>query len=228
MLPPTASLGISYQKLSLAPKGASPHLKPFFFLGPKLRPIFKRKGLEESQQVIKIVFFFSRLGVQEKASRYLCYVLFGGTQSPGPSLMAMCSNARGGEGEGASRPPCTTHASGQSTMYKASRLIYSFLTYFQIHTADRLRIVASHLSHTSVLRFYVHYRSYSTYVQCAFQAALKAASHHSDTLVCFCVHCHSISNIGELPDISIHIAMFATLHLPTSAYPLCVHQEYRV
>ena len=28
MLPPTASLGISYQKLSLAPKGASPHLKP--------------------------------------------------------------------------------------------------------------------------------------------------------------------------------------------------------
>ena len=67
--------------------------------------------------------------------------------------MAMCSNARGGEGEGASRPPCTTHASGQSTMYKASRLIYSFLTYFQIHTADRLRIVASHLSHTSVYVF---------------------------------------------------------------------------
>ena len=28
----------------------------------------------------------------------LCYVLFGGTKSPGPSLMAMCSNARGGGG----------------------------------------------------------------------------------------------------------------------------------
>ena len=33
--------------------------------------------------------------------------------------------------QGASRPPCTTHASGQSTMYKASRLIYSFLAYFR-------------------------------------------------------------------------------------------------
>ena len=28
----------------------------------------------------------------------LCYVLFGGTKSPGPSLTTMCSNARGGRG----------------------------------------------------------------------------------------------------------------------------------
>ena len=134
--------------------------------------------------------------------------------------MAMCSNARGGEGEGASRPPCTTHASGQSTMYKASRLIYSFLAYFRyIQRAGSALLQAILATHWFTFFMYITDHTLHMY-SVLFQAALKAASHHSDTLVCFCVHCHSISNIGELPDISIHIAMFATLHLPTSAYPL--------
>ena len=62
----------------------------------------------------------------------LCYVMFylAGLRVQGP-VSRLCALTPGGEGEGASRPPCTTHASGQSTMYKASRLIYSFLAYFR-------------------------------------------------------------------------------------------------
>ena len=101
-------------------------------------------------------------------------------------------------------------------MNKASRLIYSFLAYFRYIQRTGFALLQAILG----TRRFTFLCTYSPYVQWAFQAALKAASHHSDTLVCFCVHCHSISNIGELPDISIHIAMFATLHLPTSAYPL--------
>ena len=83
----------------------------------------------------------------------LCYVPFGGTKSPGPSLMAMCSNARGGEGEGASRPPCTTHASGQSTMYKASRLIYSSLAYFRYIQRTGCALLQAILATRRFLRF---------------------------------------------------------------------------
>ena len=147
------------------------------------------------------MFYLAGLGVQGPVSR-------------------LCALTPGGEGGGSIKTtlydPCFRSIHNVQGFPAALQL----LSILQIHIAGRLRIVASHLSHASVLRFYVHYRSYSTYVQCAFQAALKAAGHHSDTLVCFCVHCHSISNIGELPDISIHIAMFATLYLPTSAYPL--------
>ena len=105
-------------------------------------------------------------------------------------------------------------------MYKASRLIYSFLAYFRyIQRAGSalLQAILASRRFTSLCTLQI-----ILYIcTVCFQAALKAASHHSDTLVLFfCVHCHSISNIGELPDISIHIAMFATLHLPTSAYPL--------
>ena len=39
----------------------------------------------------------------------------------------------GGPGRGASRSLCTTYASGESIMYKASRLIYSFFAY-TLHT----------------------------------------------------------------------------------------------
>ena len=128
---------------------------------------------------------------------------------------------QGGEGEGASRPPCTTHASGQSTMYKASRLIYSFLAYFRYIQRTGCALLQAILATRRFTFLYTYITDHTLHMYSVlFQAALKAASHHSDTLVCFCVHCHSISNIGELPDISIHIAMFATLHLPTSAYPL--------
>ena len=78
--------------------------------------------------------------------------------SPGPSLTTMCSNARGGEGEGASRPPCTTHASGQSTMYKASRLkLFSILyvrTYSGLCQAEQIAI-----SHPNRALVYVHYNT---------------------------------------------------------------------
>ena len=67
--------------------------------------------------------------------------------------MAMCSNARGGEGEGASRPPCTTHASGQSTMYKASRLIYSFLAYFRYIQRTGCALLQAILATRRFLRF---------------------------------------------------------------------------
>ena len=132
----------------------------------------------------------------------------------------MCSNARGGEGEGASRPPCTTHASGQSTMYKASRLIYSFLAYFTYIVIQR----AGSALLQAIDVFYVHYRPIlylCTLVQCAIQAALKAASHHSQSSVLFlCSLSQHHVIISELSAISIQTAMFATLNLPTSAYPL--------
>ena len=156
----------------------------------------------------------------------LCYVLFGGTRSPGPSLTTMCSNARGGEGEGASRPPCTTHASGHSTMYKASRLIYSFLAYFTYIVIQRAgsALLQAILAAHRLTFFYVHYRPIlylCTLVQCAIQAALKAASHHSQSSVLFlCSLSQHHVIISELPAISIQTAMFATLNLPTSAYPL--------
>ena len=134
--------------------------------------------------------------------------------------MAMCSNARGGGG-----------GSIKTTLYDPCfRSIHNvqgfpadlqLLSILYVHTADRLRIVASLLSHAASVYAFMYITDHVLHMYSVlFQAALKAASHHSNTLVCFCVHCHSISNIGELPDISIHIAMFATLHLPTSAYPL--------
>ena len=127
----------------------------------------------------------------------LCYVLFGGTRSPGPSLTTMCSNARGGEGEGASRPPCTTHASGQSTMYKASRLIYSFLAYFTYIVIQRAgsallqAILAAHrltffMSITDLYYTYVHLYSV------LFRQRSKQPAIIASLRFCFYVHCHSI------------------------------------
>ena len=165
----------------------------------------------------------------------LCYVLFGGTYSPGPSLMAMCSNARGGEGEGASRPPCTTHASGQSTMYKVSWLIYSFLTYFQIHTADRLRIVASHLSHTSVYVFmYITDHTLHMYSvlfrqrskQLAIIAILRFVFVSIVTASVTLVSCLIFQSILQCSLHSISQPPHIRYYNWTETH--CVHQEYRV
>ena len=156
----------------------------------------------------------------------LCYVLFGGTRSPGPSLTTMCSNARGGGGGGSIKTtlydPCFRsihHVQG----FPADLQLLSVL-YIHSHTAGRQRIVASHLSRASIDVFYVHYRPIlylCTLVQCAIQAALKAASHHSQSSVLFlCSLSQHHVIISELSAISIQTAMFATLNLPTSAYPL--------
>ena len=152
---------------------------------------------------------------------HLCYVMFylAGLRVQGPASR-LCALTPGGGGGGSIKTtlydPCFRSIHNVQGFPADLQLLNILLDTYSGQAAHCCKPSQPHVG----LRFYVHYRSYSTYVQCAFQAALKAASHHSDTLVCFCVHCHSISNIGELPDISIHIAMFATLHLPTSAYPL--------
>ena len=116
-----------------------------------------------------------------------CYVMFylAGLRVQGPASR-LCALTPGGEGEGASRPPCTTHASGQSTMYKASRLIYSFLAYFRyIQRAGSalLQAILASRRFTSLCTLQI-----ILYIcTVCFQAALKAASHHSDTLVYFFV-----------------------------------------
>ena len=111
-------------------------------------------------------------------------------------------------------------------MYKASRLIYSFLAYFTYIVIQRAgsALLQAILAAHRLTFFYVHYRPIlylCTLVQCAIQAALKAASHHSQSSVLFlCSLSQHHVIISELSAISIQTAMFATLNLPTSAYPL--------
>ena len=128
---------------------------------------------------------------------------------------------------GASRPPCTTHASGQPLLYKASRLFTAFVLKVQkfggVFSCPELGPWGGwgrgSYAHNGLLHL-----------------PLRSGKSLIIAILWFVFVCHSISIIGELPDISIHIAMFATLYLPTSAYPLlqlglkqhCVHQEYRV
>ena len=108
-----------------------------------------------------------------------------GLRVQGP-VSRLCALTPWGEGEGASRPPCTTHASGQSTMYKASRLIYSFLAYFRYIQRAGSALLQAILA-TRRFTFLCTLQIILYICTVCFQAALKAASHHSDTLVYFFV-----------------------------------------
>ena len=115
-----------------------------------------------------------------------------GLRVQGPASW-LCALTPGGGGGGSIKTTLYDPASGQSTMYKASRLIYSFLAYFRyIQRAGSalLQAILASRRFTSLCTLQI-----ILYIcTVCFQAALKAASHHSNTLVCFCVHCHSISN----------------------------------
>ena len=111
-------------------------------------------------------------------------------------------------------------------MYKASRLIYSFLLYFTYIVIQRAgsallqAILAAHqltffMSITDLYYTYVHLYSV-LFRQRSKQPAIIASIRF--LFLCSLSQHHVI--ISELPAISIQTAMFATLNLPTSAYPL--------
>ena len=137
----------------------------------------------------------NKLVIAEKIN---CYVLFSGTRSPGPSLTAMCSNARGGGGGGSIETtlydPCFRsihHVQG----FPADLQLLSVL-YIHSHTAGRQRIVASHLSRASIDVFFMSITDlYYTYVHLysvLFRQRSKQPAIIASLRFCFYVHCHSI------------------------------------